>query len=115
MMKSKKIYSFIVCTCFIFNLYGQDVIVTIDGNSILSKIIDFSNNKIKYKSWTNQDGPIYIITSEKISFIEYQNGEKVVFNNSKNKRLDKNKEIENKIWGSNYNVNDAIELITIMK
>lgn len=59
MVNFKRLYFAILLTSLFLNIYGQDVIVTKSGNPILSKIVDISNDTIKYKKWANQDGPIY--------------------------------------------------------
>ena len=54
---------------------AQDVIVKKDGTTILSKVLEISGTEIKYKKWSNQDGPMYLINKSEVHSINYQNGE----------------------------------------
>ena len=54
---------------------SQDVIVKKDGTTILSKVLEISSAEIKYKKWSNQDGPMYSIDKSEVHSINYQNGE----------------------------------------
>ena len=54
---------------------AQDVIVKKDGTTILSKVLEISSTEIKYKKWSNQDGPMYSIDKSEVHSINYQNGE----------------------------------------
>lgn len=54
---------------------AQDVIVKQDGSTILSKVMEINNKEIKYKKWSNMEGPIYAISRSEVLSINYQNGE----------------------------------------
>lgn len=58
---------------------AQDVIVKKDGGTILSKVVEVGTEKVKYKKWSNQQGPNYEIKISDITSINYQNGEKEDF------------------------------------
>lgn len=58
---------------------AQDLIITSDSQKIEAVIIEVSDDAIKYKKFTNQSGPAFVIKPEKISSIIYQNGEVQVF------------------------------------
>ena len=55
---------------------AQDVIVKKDGNTILSKVLEVNTSDIKYKKFSNQNGPTYTINKSEIMSINYENGEK---------------------------------------
>lgn len=59
--------------------FAQDVIVKKDGSTILSKVIEIGSTEIKYKKFSNQDGPTYSIYKSEIQTINYENGEKENF------------------------------------
>ncbi len=59
---------------------AQDVIVRKDGSTILSKVIEIGNTEVKYKKFSNQNGPTYANKSA-IQTINYENGEKETFDN----------------------------------
>lgn len=62
-------------TCF-----AQDVIVKKDGSTILSKVIEIGSTEVKYKKFSNQDGPTYSVLKSEIQTINYENGEKESYN-----------------------------------
>lgn len=68
--------------CISYSGYSQDVIVKKDGSTILSKVLEVSSSEVKYKKYSNQDGPIYSISSSNIQVINYENGEKETFGHS---------------------------------
>ena len=61
---------------------SQDVILKKDNTTILSKIIEVTTTEIKYKKWSNQEGPTYSIGRSEVVSITYQNGEVDRFNNN---------------------------------
>lgn len=62
---------------------AQDVITKIDGNEILAKVLEVSQNEIKYRKYKNLDGPIYSVAKSDISSIRYVDGSKDIFNEIK--------------------------------
>lgn len=77
-MSMKKILLFIVAICPAF-VFAQDVIVKKDGTTILSKVLEVNMSDIKYKKFSNKKGPTYSINKSDIMCINYENGEKDVF------------------------------------
>ena len=63
-------------------VHCQDVIVKRDGSTILSKVLEVNTADIKYKKFSNQNGPTYTINKSELLSINYENGEKDVFENS---------------------------------
>ncbi len=64
------------------SVFAQDVIVKKDGTTILSKVIEIGSTEVKYKKFSNQNGPTYTITKAEIQAINYENGEKDSFNDA---------------------------------
>lgn len=62
------------CICF-----AQDTIYKTDGTEIKSKVIEITDDVIKYKKFTNPDGPSYTVLKAEVFMIVYQNGEREVF------------------------------------
>ena len=60
------------------NTSAQDVIVKRNGEELQCKILEVSKNEVKYKRWTNQDGPAFAEKKSDIFMIKYENGEKEV-------------------------------------
>ena len=61
---------------------AQDVIVKKDGTTILSKVLEVNPGDIKYKKFSNQNGPTYTITKAEVMSINYESGDKDVFTDS---------------------------------
>lgn len=61
------------------SVFAQDVIVKKDGSTILSKVVEVGSTEVKYKKFSNQNGPTYTITKAEIQAINYENGEKDTF------------------------------------
>lgn len=59
--------------------FAQDVIVKKDGSTILSKVLEITTTEVKYKKFSNPNGPTYSIAKSEIQAINYENGEKEVF------------------------------------
>lgn len=78
----KRLFVIISLLCIAGVASAQDVIVKKDNTTILSKVIEVSSSEIKYKKWSNQDGPIYSISRSDIISINYQNGDVEKFENS---------------------------------
>ena len=72
---------------FYFNANAQDIIVSKDGTTIMSKVIEVSSSFVKYKKYSYLDGPTYSLEVSKILSINYENGEKEVFNTAKEKDI----------------------------
>lgn len=61
---------------------AQDVIVKKDGSTILSKVVEISDTQVKYKKFSNLEGPTYVVSISELTSINYQNGEKENFESS---------------------------------
>lgn len=71
----KKLSLLIVLFCVSLMTMAQDVIVKKDGSTIQSKVMEINGSEIKYKKWSNLDGPMYSISRMEVNSINYQNGE----------------------------------------
>ncbi|MDO9255828.1 MAG: hypothetical protein Q7U54_09980 [Bacteroidales bacterium] len=60
--------------------FAQDKIYKINNAVIEAKVLEINKTQIKYKKFSNQNGPAYIIPVKEISMIVYENGEKEVYN-----------------------------------
>ena len=58
---------------------AQDIITTRSGEDIQAKVEEVSPLMIKYKRFSNLDGPSYSISTAQVVMIRYQNGEKDIF------------------------------------
>lgn len=83
---------FVLLSFVSLNVSAQDVIVKKDGSTILSKVLEVNQNDIKYKKYSNQNGPTYTIGKSDIISINYENGDKDMFGEVENQpQTQKNK------------------------
>ena len=73
--KMKK-FLFIFLMAFSGMVYAQDTIALANKQTILCKILEVGSSEIKYKKWSNPEGPTYTTAISDILSISYQNGEK---------------------------------------
>ncbi len=71
----KTIYLFDILLFVAGSLYSQDTIKTGGGETILAKVIEVSQNEVRYKKFSNPSGPEYVANKSDISSIHYLNGE----------------------------------------
>ncbi len=60
-------------------IHGQDILVRQSGEDEKVKVLEISEEKVKFKKWNNLDGPTYSLDKSEIFMIKYQNGEKETF------------------------------------
>lgn len=83
-MRIIKFLSVFVFAMFSIIAHAQDVIVKKDGNTITSKVTEITSSEIKYKKFSNQNGPTYTIGKNEVNYINYENGERETINASVN-------------------------------
>jgi len=76
----KNLMLIVVSFVWIQNLKAQDLMIMKTGDEKEVKVTDISAAEIKYKRWSNLDGPTYTIDKKVVFMIKYENGEKDVFN-----------------------------------
>ena len=86
MINKKRLFLVFLLLFQIKLLPAQDVIIYKNGDEIKTKVIEVGQTEIKYKKYTNLNGPIFTISKSDVFMIKYENGEKEVYNSeSKNK------------------------------
>lgn len=81
-MKTNLLLKNLLCGCLLFvmtNLSAQDNIIKKDGTEIPSKVMEVGDTYIKYKNFSNLNGPVYNIAIADVFMIMYENGEKDIF------------------------------------
>ena len=73
-------FLFIIFFCNSFYVKAQDKINKTDNTIIEAKVIEISSSEIKYKKFSNLNGPTYTISKGEVQMIIYENGEKETFN-----------------------------------
>ena len=53
---------------------AQDTIIKTNGDVLLVKVMEINEMEIKYKSYVNLDGPMYVVNKNGIKIINYANG-----------------------------------------
>jgi hypothetical protein len=64
---------------FSINTKAQDIITTLTGEEIKSKVIEITTFEIKYRKIENINGPIYNILKSDVLMVKYENGSKDIF------------------------------------
>lgn len=75
--KMKKIL--LLLSLIAVDVHAQDIIVKKDGNTVVSKVLEVNTSEVKYKKFSNLDGPTYIISKAELLSINYENGDRDVF------------------------------------
>ena len=62
--------------CGILTAAAQDLIVKTDASKIEANVVEVSPESVRYKRFSNPDGPTYVLPVTEIHYIRYANGEK---------------------------------------
>ncbi len=73
-MKTKKVFILIISTLLSGFLYSQDILILTNNQRVKTKIVEVTDTEVKYRLYSNLEGPIQIIKSEKVYKILYENG-----------------------------------------
>jgi len=68
-----------ICQACPITLDSCDIIVTLSGDEIKSKVVEVGEIDIKYRKCEFQSGPLYSIRKSDVFMIKYSNGSKDVF------------------------------------
>lgn len=68
---------------------AQDLIIHRNGNEQQVKVLEVSADEIKYKKWSNQNGPTYTVSTSDIFMIKYSDGSKDSFAEKKTPEKEK--------------------------
>lgn len=71
--------SILLLTSISTTLCAQDIVLFKDGTSEKAKIEEISLTEVKYKKFSNLEGPTYTVAKSSISSIQYQNGDQETF------------------------------------
>ncbi|MDR0828911.1 MAG: hypothetical protein LBN95_02215 [Prevotellaceae bacterium] len=75
----KKFLLFAALLCCV-NAFAQDVILKKDGSEIKAKVLEITDQQVKYKDFDLLVGPTRNIDLTEVFMITYENGQKEVFN-----------------------------------
>lgn len=79
MKKIAYIFMVIVTVLISKNINAQDKIFLKSGDKIEAKIIEVNIDDIKYKKFSNQNGPVFTIPKKDINKVVFENGESDIF------------------------------------
>lgn len=71
----KKVFILLLLMMVVITAFAQDVIVMKDKSAVLSKVVEITKTEIKYKKWSNPEGPTYTLDTSEVVSINYENGE----------------------------------------
>lgn len=77
----KQILAFLLLLCTL-TASAQDIIVKKDGTAIQAIVKEILSSEVKYKKFSNPDGPTYTVAIADLLSITYKNGEVDRFNSS---------------------------------
>lgn len=66
---------FLAFACGLATAAAQDLIVKRDASRIEAKVSEIAPDAVRYKRWSNPDGPTYVLPVAEIDHIRYANGE----------------------------------------
>lgn len=69
-------------------LFAQDIIIKNDKSELKAKVVEITDDYIKYHDWDNLTGPIYNISKTQVFMINYQNGKREFITSNKENRTD---------------------------
>ena len=75
-MMKRTILLLFAALCGALTAAAQDLIVKTDATKIEAKVIEITPEAVRYKRFSNPDGPTYVLPVKEIHYIQYANGEK---------------------------------------
>jgi len=89
---------------------AQDVILKQDGSELKTKVLEITDQQIKYKEFDFQSGPTRNINISEVFMITYENGKKEVFNKTTEKE---DTSIPKAVWLSDKEWNEVAATMKI--
>lgn len=65
----------VAAICGVFTAAAQDLIVKTDSTKVEAKVIEITPENVRYKRFSNPEGPTYVLPVVEIHYIRYANGE----------------------------------------
>ena len=75
----KTIMLLLTALCGVWTAAAQDLIVRTDDTRIEARVTEVAPDAVRYKRFSNPDGPTYVLPVDRIRSIRYANGEEEVF------------------------------------
>jgi hypothetical protein len=93
-MKLKTVLLLVMVTLAYAAGYAQDVIIFKDGEEVVAKVMEITPDLVKYKTFSNLEGPLISVERTKVFMIKYENGTKEVLGEEEDKPSDPEPEIK---------------------
>ena len=74
-MKKGLISLLFLLSCGVWDAAAQDLIVKTDASQVEARVLEISPDAVRYKRFSNPDGPTYVLPVAEIRYIRYANGE----------------------------------------
>ena len=71
---SKRLILALLLAFFAAQAFGQDIIHTIEERTIQARVIEIGEESLRYKLYVNPQGPDYVMTLNRVDWIEFENG-----------------------------------------
>lgn len=78
----KHLFTIVLLLWFSVSAFAQDYIFFRNGDELRVKVQEISPTEIKYKKYSNQQGPTYSVPKKDVEAIQYENGDKETFNST---------------------------------
>lgn len=78
----KTVFLLLAALCGFLTAAAQDMIVKTDASEIEAKVVEITPETVRYKRFSNPDGPTYVLSVKDIHYILYANGEKEFYTKS---------------------------------
>lgn len=78
-MMKKTILLLLAVMCGLLTAAAQDLIFKTDQTQVEAKVTEITPETVRYKRFSNPDGPTYVLPVRDIRYIQYANGEKEFF------------------------------------
>ncbi len=71
----KRLFLVLFLSYFSHTVFAQDIITFTDGKTLEAKVLEITQDEIKYKKYRYQEGPMYSVNKGTVKQIEYAYGE----------------------------------------
>ena len=78
-MMNKRLWALVFALGTCASLSAQDLIVKTDATQVEARVLEITPEQIRYKRFSNPDGPTYVLPVSAIDYIRYANGDTDTF------------------------------------
>lgn len=78
----KALLSFLLLVVAMTCARAQDIVYTISGNKIQANVTEVNTTDVKYKDFSNPEGPTYVISKREVVLVLYRDGSTQIVNDN---------------------------------